>query len=409
MSPAIFKVIVLLNFSDMRILYSPFLVVLVMFFFAACRTGNSNSQDLQTGAEQTDEWLPMLKDQRVGLLVNHTSVVGDTHLVDKVLNEGVDVVRIFAPEHGFRGDADAGEHVEDMVDEKTGVPVVSIYGNNRKPSPKQMDGLDVVIFDVQDVGVRFYTYISSMHYMMEACAENGVDFIVLDRPNPNGEYFDGPVLEPEFSSFVGMHTIPVVHGLTVGELARMINGEGWLEDGVNCDLKVVEMTGYTHSTEYSLPVKPSPNLPNDLSVRIYSSLFLFEATIMSVGRGTEFPFQVVGAPDPVYGDFTFTPRSIEGMDSAPKYKGQQCYGKDYRGLDPWKQKFSLAPFFNFYERSGEDSAFVSRRRWFHLLSGTDQLLQQIEKGLSESEIREAWEDDLDEYARIRQKYLLYPE
>ncbi|MFW6044004.1 MAG: exo-beta-N-acetylmuramidase NamZ domain-containing protein [Marinilabiliaceae bacterium] len=393
----------------MRTKYSLFLVVLGMFLFVSCQAGNSNSQNLQTGAGQTEEWLPLLKDQRVGLLVNHTSMVGETHLVDKVLDEGVDVVRIFAPEHGFRGDADAGEHVEDMVDEKTGVPVVSIYGDNRKPSPEQMEGLDVVIFDVQDVGVRFYTYISSMHYMMEACAENDVDFIVLDRPNPNGEYFDGPVLEPEFKSFVGMHPIPVVHGLTVGELARMINGEGWLEDGVNCDLEVVEMTGYTHSTEYSLPVKPSPNLPNDLSVRIYPSLCFFEATIMSVGRGTDFPFQVVGAPDSVYGDFTFTPRSIEGMDSDPKYKGQECYGKDYRDLDPWEQKFSLEPFSRFYERSEEDSAFVSRRRWFHLLSGTDQLLKQIEEGLSESEIRKSWEDELNDYARLRQKYLLYPE
>ena len=393
----------------MRSFYSPFLFALMLAFLVGCQTGTGNSQNLQTGADQTEEWLPVLKDQRVGLLVNHTSMVEETHLVDKMLAEGVEVVRIFAPEHGFRGEADAGEHVEDIVDEKTGIPVFSIYGSNRKPAPEQMEGLDVVIFDVQDVGVRFYTYISSMHYMMEACAENDVDFIVLDRPNPNGEYFDGPVLEPEFSSFVGMHPIPVVHGLTVGELARMINGEGWLENGATCNLDVVKMNGYTHSTEYSLPVKPSPNLPNDLSVRIYPSLCLFEATIMSVGRGTEFPFQVVGAPDSVYGDFTFTPRSIEGMDSDPKYKGQKCYGKDYRGLAPWKQKFSLEPFFHFYEKSGNDSAFVSRRRWFHLLSGTDQLLQQIEKGLSEEEIRETWKDELNDYARLRQKYLLYPE
>ena len=376
---------------------------------AGCSAVNDNSGDLLTGAEQTGEWMPRVKDQRVGLLVNHTSMVDETHLVDKMLNEGVNIVRIFAPEHGFRGQADAGEHVEDNVDEETGLPVVSIYGDNRKPSAEQLEGLDVVIFDVQDVGVRFYTYISSMHYMMEACAENDVDFMVLDRPNPNGEYFDGPVLEPEYSSFVGMHPIPVVHGLTVGELARMINGEGWLKDSVRCNLDVIEMKNYTHSTPYSLPVKPSPNLPNDLSVRIYPSLCLFEATIMSVGRGTEFPFQVVGAPDSVYGDFTFTPRSIEGMAKNPKYKGQKCYGKDYRGLDPRKQEFSLKPFFHFYEKSGRDSSFVSRRRWFRLLTGTDEMLQQIENGFSAEEIRKSWSEELADYAKLREKYLIYPE
>ncbi|MFO8001134.1 MAG: DUF1343 domain-containing protein [Marinilabilia sp.] len=381
---------------------------LMMLMLSGSNAEGIKTSGIQTGADRTDQWLPKIKDQKVGLLVNHTSMVGETHLVDKMLSEGVEVTRIFAPEHGFRGDADAGEHVDDTVDKETGVPVVSIYGDNREPSPEQMTDMDVVIFDVQDVGVRFYTYISSMHNMMQACAENDIDFIVLDRPNPNGDYYDGPVLEPEFTSFVGMHPIPVVHGLTVGELAHMINGEGWLEDDMKCDLEVVKMKNYTHDSKYSLPVKPSPNLPNDLSVRIYPSLCLFEATIMSVGRGTDFPFQVVGAPDPVYGDFTFTPRSIEGMDKDPRYKGEKCYGEDFRGLDPWEQKFSLEPFFRFYEKSGRDSSFVSRRRWFHLLSGTDKLLQQIEDGMTEEEIQESWEEELETYGKLRKKYALYP-
>lgn len=383
-----------------------FAIPLLFITWFGC-TGQSASK-FKTGADKTGEWLPLLSGKRVGVLVNQTSVIGETHLVDSMLTLGVDVIRIFAPEHGFRGKADAGEHVKDGMDETTGLPVISLYDESRKPSSENLKDLDVVVFDLQDAGVRFYTYISSMHYMMEACADNGVDFIVFDRPNPNGDYFDGPVLEPEFSSFVGMHPIPVVHGLTVGELAKMIQGENWLENGVSCDLTVVKMDGYSHSMFYELPVKPSPNLPNILSVRLYPSLCFFEATKMSVGRGTLFPFQVVGAPDSIYGDFTFTPASIEGMAKDPKYKNEICFGKDYRGMNPKSVKFSLGPFLHFYEKSKKQADFISRPRWFNLLSGNDRLIEKIKEGWSEEEIRQSWSNELKNYEVLRNQYLLYP-
>ena len=273
---------------------------------------------LVLGAYQFESYLPLLENRRVGMLVNHTSLVGNTHLVDTLQSLGVDIRKVFAPEHGFRGTADAGEAVEDGIDKATGLPLISLYGSNKKPGREQLADLDVIIFDIQDVGARFYTYISTMHYMMEACAENGKKLIVLDRPNPNGMYVDGPVLEPEFRSFVGMHPIPVVHGLTVGELAKMINGEGWLDNGVKCDLTVIAMDGYTHDSEYALPVKPSPNLPNQLSVQLYPSLCLFEATVVSVGRGTYEPFQQIGHPSFTDMPDSFTPVSIDGMSKYPR-------------------------------------------------------------------------------------------
>jgi uncharacterized protein YbbC (DUF1343 family) len=384
-----------------------FAFFLLWVFLISCR--NEAVSVLQTGAERTEQWLPLLAGKKVGLLVNQTSQIGGRHLVDTMLALGVDVSLIFVPEHGFRGEADAGEYVADEIDKRTGIPLISLYGNNKRPSQRHLDALDVVIFDIQDVGVRFFTYISSMHYMMEACVENDVEFIVLDRPNPNGDYYDGPIMESDFKSFVGMHPIPVVHGLTVGELALMINREGWLKEGEKCRLHVIEMTGYNHSMAYSLPVKPSPNLPNDLAVRLYPSLCFFEGTIISVGRGTQFPFQVAGAPDPVYGSFNFVPASIVGMDKNPRYLAQKCYGVDYRGSDIEGRYFSLEPFFDFYEKSGNDSAFVSRSDWFNLLAGTDKLLMQIKQGLTEDQIRETWEDGLAEYGMKRSKYLLYPD
>jgi uncharacterized protein YbbC (DUF1343 family) len=390
----------------MKALLPIFLFVLFCISSVGC-IGQAKS-NFKTGAQKTQEWIPLLSGKRVGLLVNQTSVIGETHLVDSMLSMGVNVNRIFAPEHGFRGNADAGEHVKDGMDATTGLPVISLYGESRKPTAENLRDLDVVVFDVQDVGVRFYTYISSMHYMMEACAEHDVDFIVFDRPNPNGDYFDGPVLEADFSSFVGMHPIPVVHGLTVGELAKMIHGEKWLENGVNCDLTVVKMDGYSHSMFYELPVKPSPNLPNFLSIRLYPSLCFFEATKMSVGRGTTFPFQVVGAPDSIYGDFIFTPRSIEGMAKNPKHKDQLCFGKDYRGLNPKSVQFSLEPFLTFYTKTKDPADFVSRPRWFNLLSGNDRLIEKIENGWSEDEIRQSWEQELKDYEALREQYLLYP-
>ncbi len=381
-----------------------FLISIFSFFLVNGCVSQKEDNSLQLGASQLEEYLPQLQGKKVGLLINHTSVVNGKHLVDYLLEQKVDIKKIFAPEHGFRGKADAGEYVNDNVDEETGIPVVSIYGKNRNPSADQMAGLDVVVFDIQDVGVRFYTYISSMHNMMKACAEYGLKMIVLDRPNPNGHIVDGPILDPAYKSFVGMHPIPVLHGLTVGELARMINGEGWLEDGKKCDLQVIPMKNYKHSDPYSLSVKPSPNLPNDQAVMLYPSLCFFEGTQMSIGRGTNFPFQVVGYPDSTFGDFTFTPVSIDGMAKHPKLQDQLCYGIDLREQAPL-QKLDLSYVIDFYKKwHKEDDFFL---KYFNTLAGTDQLRKQIEEGLSLKEIEASWQEGLDNYKEIRKKYLLY--
>jgi uncharacterized protein YbbC (DUF1343 family) len=293
----------------------------------------TTSSGLKTGAEQPEKYLPLLNGKKVGIVVNHTSLKGELHLVDFLLEEGIEVEKIFAPEHGFRGDASAGETIKDGVDEQTGIQVVSLYGETRKPKPEHLDGLDIVVFDIQDVGCRFYTYISTMHLVMEACAENEKPMLVLDRPNPNGDYISGPLREPGFESFVGMDPIPLVHGCTVGELAQMINGERWHEAPRKCELTVIPVENYSHNMRYSLPVQPSPNLPNDLAVRLYPSLCFFEATSVSIGRGTDFPFQVIGGPKPELGDFTFTPRNIPGVAVNPLNEGEQCYGVDLRKRD----------------------------------------------------------------------------
>jgi uncharacterized protein YbbC (DUF1343 family) len=367
----------------------------------------NNGQELQLGCERLDNYLPILEGKQVGLLVNHTSLLGQTHLIDTLLSHGINITRIYAPEHGFRGNADAGEHIKSGLDTKTGLPVISLYGKHKKPTAEDLESVDVVIFDIQDVGVRFYTYISSMHYMMEACAENKIPMLVFDRPNPNGDYFDGPVLKEEFKSFVGMHPIPVVHGLTVGELATMINGEGWLKDSVKCDLQIVKMDNYLHDLTYSLPVKPSPNLPTDLSIRLYPSLCFFEATEVSVGRGTYMPFQVIGYPDSTFGDFTFTPVSIEGMSKYPPQQDKLCYGVDLRN-EPMSHRFTLRYLIDFYNKPAINDSLITRERWFKLLAGTDKLLTQIKEGLSEEQIRESWQEELNKYADIRSQYLLYP-
>lgn len=357
------------------------------------------------GAERFDEYLPLIKGKKVALVVNQTSVVGNTHLLDTLLSLKVDVVKIFAPEHGFRGDADAGAHVSSSVDAKTGLPLVSIYGKNKKPSEEQLQDVDVVIFDIQDVGARFYTYISTMHYVMEACAENNKKVVVLDRPNPN-DYVDGPVIkEDKYKSFVGMHNIPVLHGCTVGELAQMINGEGWLKNGVKADLTVVKMTGWKHGDKYSLPVKPSPNLPNDVSIQLYPSLCLFEGTAVSVGRGTYFPFQVIGYPDKNFGKYTFTPEPIKGMDTNPVQKGELCYGYDLR--EAKTEGFSLEYITDFYKKSEQGAKFFTRPQFFDKLAGNSTLRWQIINGKTEQEIRESWQADLNKYMKMREKYLLY--
>ena len=368
-----------------------------------------HSESIVVGAEQFDSYLPKLSGKNIGMVVNQTSVIGNQHLVDVLVNQNqsnFQIVRIFSPEHGFRGQAEAGETIVDGADSKTGIPIVSLYGKTKKPTPEHLFDLDIVVFDIQDVGARFYTYISTMHYIMEACAENGKKVLILDRPNPNGHYVDGPVLELEFKSFVGMHPIPIVHGMTVGELAIMINEEGWLEGGVKCELEVIPVKNYTHTTSYSLPINPSPNLPNNLSVALYPSLCLFEGTQISVGRGTYYPFTMIGYPDPVFGSFTFTPVSIQGMSTDPKHKDLACYGINFSETPPPKG-LSLKYLIEFYNKSDFKDEFF--RSYINLLAGTAQLANQIKQGRSEDEIKATWQEGLTKFKSIRKKYLLYPD
>lgn len=383
------------------------LILFLLIYFTAGCTGD-DGKEIIVGAEKTQNYLPLLRGKSVGLVVNHTSMIGEQHLVDFLLENDIDIKKVFAPEHGFRGDASAGEVIKDGIDTKTGIPVVSLYGDNKKPQPEHLSDLNIIVFDIQDVGCRFYTYISTLHYVIEACAENNKPLIVLDRPNPNGDYIAGPVLKPEFQSFVGMDPIPIVHGCTVGELAMMINNEGWHQAPDPCELIVVTADNYTHSKSYSLLVKPSPNLPNDLAVRLYPSICFFEATSVSVGRGTDFPFQVLGGPNPKLGDFTFTPRDIPGAAMNPLNEGEKCYGVDLRELKK-VPRFTLKFFLDFYEKYENEEEFLTRERWFNLLAGTDELIQQIRAGKSEKEIIAGWKDELNDYQKIRKKYLLYPD
>lgn len=365
------------------------------------------SATLQTGAEQLPGYLPLLKGKRVGLLVNQTSLVGKQHLVDVLLQYDVNIVSIFAPEHGFRGDHDAGASVSNGTDSKTGLPLLSLYGKNKKPSAEQMQQLDLVIFDIQDVGVRYYTYISSMHYLMEAAAENGVAMLILDRPNPNGAYVDGPVLDLAFQSFVGMHPIPLLHGMTVGELARMIKGEKWINQAEQLKLDVIPVANYQRDLPYSLPVKPSPNLPNDQAIALYPSLGFFEATPLSVGRGTDFAFQVIGYDKFGPEGFRFTPVSTPGAAVSPPLMNKNLYGEDLRqsqskGLDlqyllRWQQRFKQ-----------HNAEFFSSPSFMDKLAGTDTLRLQISKGMTEQQIRASWQSALQQFKQQRQPYLLYP-
>ncbi|MDL2214972.1 DUF1343 domain-containing protein [Dysgonomonas sp. OttesenSCG-928-M03] len=364
------------------------------------------AKNLRTGADQLDRLLPGLRNKSVALVVNHTSCLSDgTHLLDALLSNNVKVNKIFAPEHGFRGNADAGARIAHDKDEKTGLPLISLYGRNKKPTAEMLRDVDVVIFDIQDVGARFYTYITTMHYVMDACAQYKKEFVVLDRPNPH-DYIDGPVLEKRHKSFVGMHPIPVLHGLTVGELAQMINSEGWLTEKRQCDLEVIPVEGWEHGDAYSLPIKPSPNLPNDQSIKMYASLCFFEATNVSVGRGTYFPFQVIGFPNPKYGSFTFTPKSLPGYDTNPLQKGKTCYGVDLRN-EKLEGGFTLSYLIDFYKKSRLGAKFFKSPQFMNMLSGTNKLQQQIIAGKSEKEIRKSWESGLAGYKEMRQKYLLY--
>lgn len=352
-----------------------------------------------------EEWLPETRGKRVGVVANQTSLVRAAHLVDTLLSRDVYVVKVFSPEHGFRGNADAGQHVESTSDAKTGLPIVSLYGNNKKPTRDQLEGIDLLIFDVQDVGVRFYTYISTLHYVMEAAAENGISVLVLDRPNPNGHYVDGPVLKSGFTSFVGMHPVPIVYGMTIGEYAQMINGECWLKDSISCLLDVVPLSGYRHSQRYSLPVAPSPNLRTDIAVNLYPSLCLFEGTEVSVGRGTEYPFEVYGHPKLDSTGFSFIPKSVDGA-TRPKLEGVVCNGVDLRTDFERLDRFDLQFLIHARDVLATEK-WINDPRFFNLLAGNDLLQQQLLSGASEREIRASWKEDLYQFKRIRSRYLLY--
>lgn len=366
---------------------------------------------LITGAGKTESYFFLLSDKRIGIVANQTSVVGEKHLVDTLIHSGFDVVKVFAPEHGFRGEAGAGEDIESGIDKKTGIPVISIYGKKKKPAPDDLEGIEIMIFDIQDVGVRFYTYISTLTYVMESCAENHISLIVLDRPNPHGDYVDGPVLKSEFASFVGMHPVPVVYGMTIGEYALMVNGERWLKDSLQCNLTVIPCTNYDHHSRYILPVPPSPNLPNNTAVQLYPSLCFFEGTIISVGRGTDYPFQVIGHPDFVVGSFDFVPRDIPGKAMDPPYEGIRCYGHSLIGyaenVPDTNRKLNLFYLLEMYKVLGTNHDFFIP--FFDKLAGSDQLCKQIISGMTENEIRSTWEKDISAFLVVRKKYLLYPD
>ncbi|MFV8352375.1 exo-beta-N-acetylmuramidase NamZ domain-containing protein [Flavobacterium sp. XS1P32] len=360
--------------------------------------------EIKTGADNYNNYLPLLNNKQIGIVTNQTGILSNkTHLVDFLLEKNIAVQKIFAPEHGFRGTADAGEHIVDEKDSKTGLSIISLYGDNKKPKPEQLAGIDIMVFDLQDVGARFYTYISSLHYIMEACAENKIPLLILDRPNPNGRIVDGPILEKEFSSFVGMHPIPLLHGITIGEYAQMINGEKWLKNELQCKLTVIPCSNYNRKMNYSLPVKPSPNLPNDQAVNLYASLCLFEGTNVSVGRGTENQFQIYGSPYLPKSDFSFTPKPNLGAQN-PVYNGVLCYGEDlstYSMLNQLELKWLIKA----YQTTNDKSKFFNP--FFTKLAGTKKLQQQIEAGISEVKIRESWKKGLEVFMEMRKKYLIY--
>ena len=372
----------------------------------------SNNTPIQTGAEQIEQYLPLLKGKKVALVVNQTSVVGKQHLVDTLLALDINITKVFAPEHGFRGLAAAGEKIANTTDEKTGLPILSLYGKTKKPTADMLANVDVVVFDIQDVGARFYTYISTMQYVMEACAENNKAVVVLDRPNPNGHYVDGAVLEPLYKSFVGLSKIPVVHGLTVAELAQMINGEKWIGTRA-CNLTVVSCKNYTHKTVYEPTIKPSPNLPNARAIYLYPSLCFFEGTVVSVGRGTDLQFQVIGAPKyPTALPYSFEPTPHEGAP-LPPYNGETCYGYNLSNIKPTEQRnrnaLDLQWLIRMYNEYPDKKGFFSNAAFFDKLAGNGKLREQIIAGKTEDEIRQSWQQDLTAFKTLRKNYLLYPD
>jgi len=385
--------------------------------------GTSLKEGIKTGAENSNSYLPLLKDKRVGIVTNQAGIIRKINvisralpenttlettnesLVDFLIEQNINLQKIYAPEHGFRGTADAGELIVDGKDTKTNLPIISLYGNNKKPKLEQLEGIDILVFDLQDVGARFYTYVSSLHYVMEACAENNIPLLVLDRPNPNGTIIDGPILEKEHKSFVGMHEIPVLHGMTIGEYAKMINGEKWLKDGIQCNLTVIPCLNYSHEMKYSLPIKPSPNLPNDQSINLYASLCFFEGTNISLGRGTEKQFQIYGSPflPESEFDFSFTPQPNFGAKD-PVHNGKVCFGEDLTEIKK-VNRLELKWLLKAYENTSDKTVFFND--FFTKLAGTKKLREQIEAGMTEKEIRKTWQEGLEQFKEVRKKYLIY--
>ncbi len=377
------------------------MLILLGFLFIGC-TKAQHTDSIIPGAYQFEKYLPVLLNKTVGITANHSSLVESQHLIDTLLKLDIEVAKVFTPEHGFKGTASDGEAIT-YDSSPTTYELISIYGKNKKPTQEQMEDLDIMVFDIQDVGTRFYTYISTMHYVMETCAENDIPLVILDRPNPNGSYVDGPVLNEDFQSFVGMHPIPIVHGMTVGELAQMINDEGWLKGAIKCELTIIPVQNWNHSMYYSLPVAPSPNLPNDLSIALYPSLCLFEGTIISVGRGTDYAFQQIGHPDYPETTYAFMPESRAGA-KWPPFEGKKCFGKSWIGTKP-KYAFTLQPIIETFQKMDRSDFFND---YFKKLAGSDQLQKQIISGMSEEAIRATWQGDLKKFKSLRSRYLLYP-
>lgn len=393
-----------------------FFVSIPHFIFSQFYSGQALKKiypiDIKTGAERMDVYLPRIQGKKIAIVGNQTSIIGNTHIVDTLVSLKIDVIKIFCPEHGFRGEAEAGEKVKSGVDQKTGIPIVSLYGSKKKPSADDLKDINIILFDMQDVGVRFYTYISTLHYIMEVCAENQIQLIILDRPNPNGFYVDGPILDTNFKSFIGMHPVPIVHGLTIGEYGKMINEEGWLGVNKKCDLKIITVIGYNHRWLYQVPVSPSPNLSSMEAIYLYPSLCLFEGTVISVGRGTNRPFQVFGHPDLKSGTYEFTPKSIKGMAVKPMFENQVCKGYDLvEFADDMICKYRKIYLFwlmESYKELGSKKDFFSNSM-FDKLAGSSHLREMIIAGKTEEEIRKSWQQGIENFKIIRKKYLLYPD
>ena len=395
-----------------KLVFKNTFLILVFFCFttlSSCKAQNKSvNKEILVAANRTNNYLPLIKKFKIGVVANQTSVIfkkdGHTHLIDSLLKLNIKVNKVFSPEHGFRGKADAAEHVASGVDSKTGLPIISLYGKHKKPTTEDLQNLELMIFDIQDVGVRFYTYISTLHYVMEACAENNIPLIVFDRPNPNGHYVDGPMLNPKHSSFVGKHPVPLVYGMTIGEYAKMINGEKWLKNGIQCDLKVIELENYTHQSTYHLPIKPSPNLPNDKAINLYPSLGFFEGTPINAGRGTEYQFQQYGSALFPKTDFSYTPHPNEGSKH-PKDENKLCYGVDLK-TTLYLNKVNIEWLVDAYQKYPNKEKFFGATFTIH--AGDTILEHQLKKGFTAKKIEESWQSEIEKFKLIRTKYLLYP-